>query len=190
MQVRTSLQTDNHASTPPLSFFTGRMPFLPPNQQRQSTQGHVSNANSTKISQISWRLYLFERDKETSGRLGRVRQISIALLPAPRSGCGPISATRCRSGPRYVVTRGTRTDAHLLPLQACYAEQCLCICQASVRPVCPSVRLSVCQHVSTAANPLLQVCCCGSGRKEISVCCLLEFRCPQKSSDNLCGGIS
>jgi len=32
-----SLQTDNHASTPPLSFFTGRMPFLPPNQQRQST---------------------------------------------------------------------------------------------------------------------------------------------------------
>jgi len=35
--VCTSLQTDNHASTPPLSFFTGRMPFLPPNQQRQST---------------------------------------------------------------------------------------------------------------------------------------------------------
>ena len=38
MQVSTSLQTDNHASTPPLSFFTGRMPFLPPNQQRQSTE--------------------------------------------------------------------------------------------------------------------------------------------------------
>jgi len=33
MQARTSLQTDNHASTPPLSFFKGRMPFLPPNQQ-------------------------------------------------------------------------------------------------------------------------------------------------------------
>ena len=40
MQVCTSLQTDNHASTPPLSFFTGRMPFLPPNQQRQSTEGN------------------------------------------------------------------------------------------------------------------------------------------------------
>ena len=39
MQVSTSLQTDNHASTPPLSFFTGRMPFLLPNQQRQSTEG-------------------------------------------------------------------------------------------------------------------------------------------------------
>jgi len=38
MQVCTSIQTDNHASTPPLSF-TGRMPFLPPNQQRQSTEG-------------------------------------------------------------------------------------------------------------------------------------------------------
>jgi len=39
MQVCTSLQTDNHASTPPLGFFTGRMPFLPPNQQCQSTEG-------------------------------------------------------------------------------------------------------------------------------------------------------
>jgi len=39
MQVCTSLQTDNHASTPPLCFFTGRMPFLPPNQQHQSTEG-------------------------------------------------------------------------------------------------------------------------------------------------------
>ena len=33
MQVCTSLQTDNHAITPPLS-----LPFLPPNQQRQSTE--------------------------------------------------------------------------------------------------------------------------------------------------------
>jgi len=39
MQVCTSLQADNHANTPPLSFFTGRMPFLPPNQQRQSIEG-------------------------------------------------------------------------------------------------------------------------------------------------------
>ena len=39
VQVCTSLQTHNHVSTSPLSFFTGRMPFLPPNQQRQSTEG-------------------------------------------------------------------------------------------------------------------------------------------------------
>jgi len=31
MQVCILLQTDNHASIPPLCFFTGRMPFLPPN---------------------------------------------------------------------------------------------------------------------------------------------------------------
>ena len=41
MQVCTLLQADNHANTPLLSF-TGRMPFLPPNQQCQSTEGKVS----------------------------------------------------------------------------------------------------------------------------------------------------
>jgi len=48
MQVCTTLQTDNHASTPRLSFFTGRMPFLPPNQQRQSTEG-TKNHSLTKL---------------------------------------------------------------------------------------------------------------------------------------------
>jgi len=56
MQVCTSLQTDNYASTPPLSFFTGRMPFLPPKQQRQSTevlcipspQSHLNLLQGTK----------------------------------------------------------------------------------------------------------------------------------------------
>jgi len=41
MQVCTSLQTDNHASTTLLIFFTGRMPFLPPNQQCQSSVNSV-----------------------------------------------------------------------------------------------------------------------------------------------------
>jgi len=35
------LQTDNHTSTPPLKFFTGRMPFLPPNQQHKSTESTI-----------------------------------------------------------------------------------------------------------------------------------------------------
>jgi len=52
MQVCTSLQTDNHASTPPLSFFTGRMPFLPSNQQRQSTEGKVYTKNFKQINVI------------------------------------------------------------------------------------------------------------------------------------------
>jgi len=45
MQVCNSLQTDNHASTPPLSFFTGLIPFLLPNQQRQSTEGVTGITN-------------------------------------------------------------------------------------------------------------------------------------------------
>jgi len=39
MQVYTSLQTDNHASTPITQFFYRPEPFLPPNQQRRSTEG-------------------------------------------------------------------------------------------------------------------------------------------------------
>jgi len=38
-QVCTSLQADNHASTPLLKFFTDRMPFISPNQQCQSIEG-------------------------------------------------------------------------------------------------------------------------------------------------------
>ena len=53
MQVCTSLQTDNHASTPPLCFFIGRMPFLPPNQQRQSTEGITSPWNFVTNSRLS-----------------------------------------------------------------------------------------------------------------------------------------
>ena len=36
VQICTSPKTDNHSSTPPLSFITRRMPFLPPNQQHQN----------------------------------------------------------------------------------------------------------------------------------------------------------
>ena len=57
MQVCTSLQTDNHAITPPLSFFTGRMPFLPPNQQRQSTEDNTLSERSGEfIPQTRWGL--------------------------------------------------------------------------------------------------------------------------------------
>ena len=52
MQVCTSLQRDNHASIPPLSFFTGRMPFLPPNQQHQSTEGNIAYISFEKYIYI------------------------------------------------------------------------------------------------------------------------------------------
>jgi len=41
MQICTSPQTDNHTSTPPLSF----LPFLLLNQQRQSTEGNCTEGN-------------------------------------------------------------------------------------------------------------------------------------------------
>jgi len=41
-------QIDNHADTSPLSFFTDRMPLLPPNQERQSTEGkHQTHSGSS-----------------------------------------------------------------------------------------------------------------------------------------------
>jgi len=50
MQVCTLLQTDNHASTPPLGLYMpDRMPFLPPNQQRQSTEGKALKAVSQAL---------------------------------------------------------------------------------------------------------------------------------------------
>jgi len=48
MQVCILLHTDNHTSTPPL-FFTGRMPFLLPNQQRQSTEALSMHECGLKI---------------------------------------------------------------------------------------------------------------------------------------------
>jgi len=44
---------DNHANIPPLSFFTGRMPFLPPNQQRQSTEGKKNVKMDNKLLGLS-----------------------------------------------------------------------------------------------------------------------------------------
>jgi len=52
--ICTSLQTDNHA-VPHHSVFKGRMPFLPPNQQRQSTEGnscHMTKSRKTAMSHI------------------------------------------------------------------------------------------------------------------------------------------
>jgi len=44
MQILTLTQTHNHASIPTLSFFTGQMPFPPPNQQRKNTEGKHKKA--------------------------------------------------------------------------------------------------------------------------------------------------
>jgi len=48
MQVCILLQSDNHA-TLHHSVFTGRMPFLPPNQQHQSTEGNEINTATAPL---------------------------------------------------------------------------------------------------------------------------------------------
>jgi len=54
MQICTSLQTYNHASTPPLKFFTGWMPFLLPNQQHQSIEGTNNSSKALIISNYDY----------------------------------------------------------------------------------------------------------------------------------------
>ena len=63
VQVCTSLQ---HTSSPPLSFFTGQMPFLPPNQQRQSTEGqkdiHILLCYNSKVFYNQSRIFMIQYD--------------------------------------------------------------------------------------------------------------------------------
>jgi len=58
MQITcTSLQTDNHASTSSLKFFTGWMLFMMPDQQCQSTEGKkkfTASAHNAIISYLNW----------------------------------------------------------------------------------------------------------------------------------------
>jgi len=50
---------DNHANIPPLIFFTGRMPFLTPNQQRQSTE--VTSHQTPKIKHVHVLVLIWEQ---------------------------------------------------------------------------------------------------------------------------------
>ena len=59
MQVCTPLQTDNHASTPPLLFFTGQMTFLPPNQQCQSIEGVVDILLKYRAVNVLLQIHIF-----------------------------------------------------------------------------------------------------------------------------------
>jgi len=70
MQFCISLQADNHASNPSLTFFTGRMPFLPPNQQCQSTEGKKIRKNSRILPVFKIRKeFVFTRLNERSFEL-------------------------------------------------------------------------------------------------------------------------
>jgi len=93
MQVCTSLQTDDHASTPPLSFFTGRMPFLPPNQQRQSTEGNNILRHLKQNLHTTADLSLGNRN------VSRMSPLSWAVAGVTKGGAeGTVAPARCRRG--------------------------------------------------------------------------------------------
>ena len=105
MQVCTLFQTDNHTSTSPLSFFTGRMPFLPPNQQCQSTEGtrvcdHSRAAVGTEfLSPYSPHTHTHRDphgDHHTHGRPGslvlRFSNTNLSLVSRASFGAGSFSA--------------------------------------------------------------------------------------------------
>ena len=105
MQVCISLQTDNHASTTPLSFFSGRMPFLSPNQQRQSTEGNLLNRH------VAWISYRF------------IKRTRLLLIVTAETSDDPVSPrSRQMSGTGHVTTwpgrgwpaarTGARRSAH------------------------------------------------------------------------------
>ena len=75
MQICTSIQTDNHISTPPLKFFTGRMPFLPPNQQCQSTES-IRHVHVRKIFEVLF--WVFDLNLRTLNQFLRLQD---RLLP-------------------------------------------------------------------------------------------------------------
>jgi len=68
----------HHASTPPLSFFTGRMPFLPPNQQRQSTEGCLCK----KFISCARYIYLVVCMSLRRLRTYACNQLSLSFCPA------------------------------------------------------------------------------------------------------------
>ena len=64
MQVCTSLQTDNHASTSLHKFFTGQMPFLLPDQQCQSSVS-FSTAKTNSMSHLKHKNIIIQRNTLT-----------------------------------------------------------------------------------------------------------------------------
>jgi len=67
MQICISPQTDNHTSNPPLKSFTGQMPFLPPNQQHQSTESKANCKSSVVIYNLHNSNNTSSKTLETTG---------------------------------------------------------------------------------------------------------------------------
>ena len=93
MQVCTSLQTYNHASTPPLSFYR-RMPILPPNQQCQALKAfiHNNNAHNKVIETQARRIYRYHR---AEGGVPRTTGCDHSTRPAAPNNTLPVASDIC-----------------------------------------------------------------------------------------------
>ena len=85
-QVCTLLQTDNHTSIPPLSSLTGRVPFLQPNQQRQTTEGKVN------IPNLKWNGTNRTCDNATANTTPTIKYYVKPTIHKSRHFCGSLSA--------------------------------------------------------------------------------------------------
>jgi len=84
------LQTDNHANTHHSVFFTGWVPFLPPNQQHQSTEGtHTHTHTHTRLTALCLGLPMWNGTR-------KVKPIWILVKQETVSGSG-ISWAACKS---------------------------------------------------------------------------------------------
>ena len=124
MQVCTLLQTDNHTSTPPLLFFTGRMPFLPPNQQRQSTEDACMQCKKIQRPR-------FHHCLTPLGELTPCSWLGGSWLPLPQEFKNPIPLSAFHALP--LTTRlifrnsntGGRAEAmllHQISLETCWCQ--------------------------------------------------------------------
>ena len=93
MQICTSLQTDNHASTPSLGLFTGRMPFLPPDQQRQGTKG-LSLVNQCLFQASFWGEWIPPSPQNTVPLIG-------CQIVCNRELVGPLDLSKFRVNVKY-----------------------------------------------------------------------------------------
>ena len=92
--ICTLLQTDNHASTSPLSFFTGQMPFLPPNQQRQRIETiPFKSPNGSKEPLVFWARTALatHHPKRHPDPISRFATIQFADRPTDRQTDGPVN---------------------------------------------------------------------------------------------------
>jgi len=59
---RAELHSNHHHQQTNIRFFTGRMPFLSPNQQCQSTEGEKYHIPWTCLSKLNWGSFNFVSD--------------------------------------------------------------------------------------------------------------------------------